>query len=209
LAIDGIKSRYLAYIRDRIFTQGRRGADVTADGTAAVREVSPTQLTNMLEGAGDNTLTTLRRVFSDEPERAVALERLFEVLNISVNNRAMRGNNFGSTTVYDGDLKRTVDRLIVLTLGVLNPVATKARNLSAVLVEGRQQQIVEAIQTNFALMVTSPSYFNEVMQAVASDLTDESLTRLITPYIARATFGAAKDGDSSVPQNYQAVEPEE
>lgn len=209
LAMDGIKSRYIAYLRDRIFTQGRRGADVSADGTSAVREVSPTQLTNILEGTNDNTLTTLRQVFADEPEKAAALERMFEVLNISVNNRAMRGNNFGSTTVYDSDLKKTVDRLIVLTLGVLNPVATKARNLSAVIVEGRQQQIVEAIQTNFALMVTSPSYFNEVMQAVSRDLTDESLTQILTPYLARGAVTAGFKLDPSVPQNYTAVPPED
>lgn len=208
LAMDGIKSRYLAHLRDRIFTQGRRGADVTADGVAAVREVSPTQLTNILEGTGDNTLTTMRQVFADQPEMAQGMERMLEILNISVNNRAMRGNNFGSTTVYDENLKKTVDRLIVLTMGVLNPAATKARNLSAVIVEGRQREIAEAIQTNFALMVTSPSYFDTVMQAVARDLSDESLLEIVTPYMLRATFGAAKDGDSSVPQNYQAEEPD-
>ena len=206
LAVDGIKSRYLAHIRDRIFTQGRRGADITSDGTSVVREVSPTQLTNILNGTNDNTLTTLRQVFSDQPEFAQGMERMLEILNISVNNRAVRGNNFGSTTVYDENLKKTVDRLIVLTLGVLNPTATKARNLSAVIVDGKQAQIREAIEANFALMVTSPSYFNDVMQAVSKDLTDEGLLEVITPYLARSVFGAAKDGESSVPQNYSAID---
>jgi len=206
LAVDGIRSRYLAHLRDRIFTQGRRGADITSDGTSVVREVSPTQLTNILSGTNDNTLTTMRQVFSDMPEFAQGMERMLDILNISVNNRAIRGNNFGSTTVYDENLKKTVDRLIVLTLGVLNPTATKARNLSAVIVDGKQAQIREAIEANFALMVTSPSYFNDVMQAVSRDLTDEGLLEVITPYLARSVFGAGKDGESSVPQNYSAMD---
>jgi len=208
LAVDGIKSKYMSYLRDKIFTYKRTGFDAAGGEGSAVgvaREVSPKQLDDILSGDFDNTVTALNKIFADEPEKAQSIIRLMEVLNMSVNNRAIRGNNFGSTTVYDESLKKTVDRLIVLTLGVLNPVATKARNLSGLIIEGKQARIKEAIEFNLDMMLTDPSYFNTMMQAVAKNATDQSILELMTPYMARAAFSASKDKDSDI-VGYEAVD---
>ena len=185
LALDGIKSKYLQFLKEKIFTKSRTGVNITEEGTGSVKGLSAAQLQSIAEGNFDNTLTTLRNVFKDEPEKAGAVTRLIELLNISVNNRAVKGSQFGSDTAYNTDLKKTVDRIIVLTLGVLNPAATKARNLSAIIVEGKQQQIKEAIERNLDLMITNPEYFSEVMRLVAKDATDEDLLASLSKFLTK------------------------
>jgi len=164
---DGLKSKYVSYLKDRIFTNKRIGSEVTPDGVGATKELSPTQLSGILSEEFDNTLSTLRVVFKDEPQKAEALTSLLDVLDVAVNNRAIRGNNFGSSTVLDEKLKEKMNRLIVFTMGVLNPVATKARNISAAVIDGRNQEIKEAIERQIDFMITSPQYFSEVMERLA------------------------------------------
>ena len=202
---DGIKSKYISYIKDRIFTNKRIASEVTADGVGATREMSPTQLSAILGEEFDNTLSTLRVVFKDEPQKAEAITHLLDVLDVAVNNRAIRGNNFGSSTVLDEKLKEKMNRLIVLTLGVLNPVATKARNISAALVDGRTKEIAEAIELQIDTMVTSPQYFNEVMEAVAKKSEGNPLIKLLERNMIRG--GITLDKQREVDQ-LEAIPPE-
>ena len=176
---DGLKSKYISYIKDRIFTNKRIASEVTPEGPGATREMSPTQISSILGEEFDNTLSTLKIVFKDEPGKADAVTHLLEVLDVAVNNRAIRGNNFGSSTVLDERLKEKMNRLIVLTLGVLNPVATKARNISAALTDKRTKEVAEAIELQIDMMVTSPQYFDEVMQAVAGKAEGSPIMKLL------------------------------
>jgi hypothetical protein len=175
LIVDGIKSKYISFIKESISTAKRIGPDSSTQGGGVTRELSPKQLDNMLESNFDNTLQTMKVIFRDEPAKAESMIHLLDVLNVAVNNRAIRGNNFGSSTVLDEKLKEKMNRLIVLTLGVLNPVATKARNISAALLDGRKKDIVEAIELQIDTILTSPQYFDEIMNAVAKDATPNTL----------------------------------
>ncbi len=202
---DGIKSKYLSYVHEKIFTNKRIASEVTADGVGATRELSPTQIETIVAGEFDTTLSTLKEVFKDEPAKSDAIINLLEVLNLSVNNRAIRGNNFGSTTVLDEALKEKMNRLIVLTLGVLNPVATKARNISAAMLDGRAVEIKEAIELQVDMMLTSPQYFNDVMYGVAGKVDEKTLLRTIERNMIRGGTYLAKDRDI---EDLQAVPPE-
>ena len=205
LVRDGIKSKYLSYVHEKIFTNKRIASEVTADGVGATRELSPTQIETIVKGEFDTTLSTLKEVFKDEPAKSDAIINLLEVLNLSVNNRAVRGNNFGSTTVLDEALKEKMNRLIVLTLGVLNPVATKARNISAAMLDGRAKEIKEAIELQVDMMLTSPQYFNDVMYGVAGKVDEKTLLRTIERNMIRGGTYLAKDRDV---EDLQAVPPE-
>jgi len=202
---DGLKSKYVSYIKDRIYTNKRIASEVSTDGVGATRELSPTQLTTILGEEFDNTLSTLKVVFKDEPQKAEAITHLLEVLDVAVNNRALRGNNFGSSTVLDEKLKEKMNRIIVLTLGVLNPVATKARTLSAAMVDGRSKQIAQAIESQIDSMVTSPQYFDQVMKAVAKDATGNPLLKLLEQNMIRS--GVALNKERSI-ETLEAVPPE-
>ena len=54
------------------------------------------------------------------------------------------------------EMLQNVNRLIVMTLGVLNPVATRARNLSAAFLQGKGAEVERATMTlldNFLITV--------------------------------------------------------
>ena len=190
---DGIKSKFLSYLRDKVYVNQRMSSEVTEGGIGATNEVSPAQLQKILSGEFDSTVTTMRRLFDDEPEKADAVIGLLEILDVAVNSRAVRGSNFGSTTVLDQALKEKMNRLIVLTLGVLNPVATKARNIGAALIDGRAKEIQEAIEMQLDKMLIDPVYFNDVMNTVADNLTEKSLIRLMERNAIRSGTYLAKD----------------
>jgi len=202
---DGIKSKYISYVKDRIFTNKRMASEVTEDSVGATNEVSPAQLKTILGQEFDNTLSTLKVVFKDEPQKAESVTHLLDLLDVAVNNRAIRGNNFGSTTVLDEKLKEKMNRLIVLTLGVLNPVATKARNISAALAETRTKEIAEAIELQIDMMITSPQYFSEVMEAVAKKSGGAPLLKLLERNMIRG--GITLDKQREIDQ-LEAVPPE-
>ena len=205
LVVDGLKSKYISFIKDRIYTNKRIAAQSTTEGTGATRELSPTQLRGILDAEFDNTLKTLNTVFRDEPQKAEAITHMLEVLDVAVNNRAIRGNNFGSTTVLDERLKEKMNRLIVLTLGVLNPVATKARNISAALLDNRKKEIVEAIELQIDTLLTSPQYFDEVMGAVAKDATGNPLIKVMETHMPRILAALNKEVEE---ENLERVPPE-
>jgi hypothetical protein len=98
-----------------------------------------------------------------------------------------------------------MNRLIVLTLGVLNPVATKARNISAALAETRTKEIAEAIELQIDMMITSPQYFSEVMEAVAKKSGGAPLLKLIERNMIRG--GITLDKQREIDQ-LEAVPPE-
>jgi len=202
---DGIKSKYISYVKDRIFTNKRMASEVTEDSVGATNEVSPAQLKSILGQEFDNTLSTLKVVFKDEPQKAESVTHLLDLLDVAVNNRAIRGNNFGSTTVLDEKLKEKMNRLIVLTLGVLNPVATKARNISSALVDGRAKEIAEAIELQIDTMITSPQYFNEVMEATAKKAEGAPLLKLLERNMIRGGITLDKN---ITPDRLDAVPPE-
>ncbi len=205
LVVDGLKSKYISFIKDRIYTNKRIAAQSTTEGTGATRELSPTQLRGILDAEFDNTLKTLNIVFRDEPQKAESITHLLEVLDVAVNNRAIRGNNFGSTTVLDEKIKEKMNRLIVLTLGVLNPVATKARNISAALLDNRKKDIVEAIELQIDTLLTSPQYFYEVMEAVAKDASGSPLLKAMEKHGIRSLTLLNKERDE---QDLERVPPE-
>ena len=202
---DGLKSKYISYIKERIFTNKRIASEVTPEGVSATKELSPTQIGGILTGEFDNTLSTLKVVFKDEPKKAEALVHLLEVLDVAVNNRAIRGNNFGSSTVLDEHLKEKMNRLIVLTLGVLNPVATKARNISSALIDKRTKEVKEAIELQIDMMITSPAYFDEVMKAIATKAGGTPIMELIERNMVRGTMVLAKNRPI---ETLEAVPPE-
>ena len=205
LVVDGLKSKYISFIKDRIYTNKRIAAQSTTEGTGATRELSPTQLRGILDAEFDNTLKTLNTAFRDQPQKAESITHLLEVLDVAVNNRAIRGNNFGSTTVLDEKLKEKMNRLIVLTLGVLNPVATKARNISAALLDNRKKEIVEAIELQIDLLLTNPQYFDEVMKAVAKDASGSPLLKAMEKQGIRSLIVLNKERDE---QDLERVPPE-
>ncbi len=194
---DGIKSHFFDYVADQISTAKRLGADPTSGSTAVVNEASAAKLDKILgQRGGDNTLAVAKELFSDDPEQYRNFIDLLQIQNIALNNRAYRPGNFGSNTAFNIDNRKKVDRLIVLSLGVLNPAATKARNIGRVFTEMSDAQAQELYMRTFDMLMASPSLMKEAFDLVSKDFNAVDLVALGSKYAARGSMGGVKDRES-------------
>jgi hypothetical protein len=191
LVIQGMQSQYLTWLGGKLNT-ARRTAISPEDSTSAVLGYSAAQLNKALRDPASPILKTLSILFKDTPERAAEVVRLMEIKDIIVNGRALRGDTYGSTTTYDKDIKKLVDRVVVLSLGVLNPKATVARNLGEALTQGYREQINRSANATFDMMVASPEKFNEMMQLLA-EANEKGAVQLLTEHLGRSAYGSNMD----------------
>lgn len=188
---EGIQSQYLTWLSSKITTARRTG--LGTDGpSSTVAGYSPAQLSKALRDPASPVLKTLSIVFKNDADRAAEVVRLMEIQDLIVNGRALRGDTFGSTTSYDKDVKKVVDRVVVLSLGVLNPKATIARNLGEAMTKGYREQLKVSADATFDLMVASPEKFNEIMQLLAKN-NEEGAVSILSRHLARAGYGSFMD----------------
>jgi len=174
MAVDGLKAAYGNWIKAKIFTKTPVGTKVTSEGAIAVRDLSSAKLKSILEDPGDLTIPTLEKVFKDDPKTGTAIVTLLQELHAIINNRATKVNPSGSNTVNDANLQRTVNLMITLTLGVLNPVATKARGMAGVLLQDNKAAHQAAIEAIMSRLVTDPQFLTTSMEALAKDRTGKT-----------------------------------
>lgn len=205
LAVRGIKSEYMRFLNDTIFTSKPIDMRVTAEGTEAVTDASGAKLRDILEGSGSSQLTTLQNVFKDDPKTAEALYDLMTVMHNQVNSRATKANPFGSNTAIDQQLQRNLNVLITVTLGVLNPVATKARALTGAMIDGKSAKTQDAIKAIMAQMVTDPSFLANSLELLAKDATGKTFEKMLQRSLAtannlmyRGVLGTTKPQDTPI-----------
>lgn len=190
LIMEGMQSQYLTWLSQKITTNRRTG--LTDGGKAAVSGYSPAQLSRALRDPASPILKSLTIVFKDNPQRAAEVVRLMEIQDLIVNGRALRGDTFGSTTSYDKDVKKLMDRVVTLGFGVLNPTATIARNLGAAFTKEYAAELQRSAQATMDMMISDPKKFDEIMQAVAKD-NEAGAVEMWTKYLARGTYGTYTD----------------
>ena len=190
LIMEGMQSQYLTWLSQKITTNRRTG--LTDGGQSAVSGYSPAQLSRALRDPASPVLKSLTIVFKDNPQRAAEVVRLMEIQDLIVNGRALRGDTFGSTTSYDKDVKKLMDRVVTLGFGVLNPTATIARNLGAAFTKGYAAELQRSAQATMDMMISDPKKFDEIMQAVAKD-NEAGAVEMWTKYLGRAYYGTAVD----------------
>lgn len=191
LAIAGLKSEYLRYLRDKIFTN--RPVGVTGDTAspldptqdAFVRDLSGSRLKDALSSDYSHDMSTLREIFKDEPKTGDAVVALMTTMHNMVNSRATKVNPFGSNTVVDATLQKSVNTLIMLTLGVLNRTATTARAVTGTLTLGHNDRMKQAYDSIFSQIVTNPQFVSEALENV-------SRGRPIKEFLGVVTKGAIR-----------------
>tara|TARA_R110000796_G_scaffold231901_1_gene350006 strand:+ start:223 stop:603 length:381 start_codon:yes stop_codon:yes gene_type:complete len=115
-----------------------------------------------------------------------------EIQDLIVNGRALRGDTFGSTTSYDKDVKKLMDRVVTLGFGVLNPTATVARNLGSAFIKDYAAELQRSAQATMDMMISNPKKFDEIMQAVAKD-NEAGAVEMWTKHLSRGVYGTVVD----------------
>lgn len=202
--LEGLRAQFLKYIGEQIPTAKRLGADISEGAESAVKEASAAKLDRILgRRGGDNTMLIAEKIL--EPKMYQALEDLLQIQNISLNQRAYRPGAFGSTTPIDLANREKVDRLIVMTLGVLNPLATKARNIGRVVTNVTDARMREVVDTTLENMLANPAYFREALAIAEKSYRPDGLFNITTQYFGRGALGAEKNSEND--PVYRAIPP--
>lgn len=181
----GIESQFLRYLREKAFTN--TGIGVAGDGTRVV-EPGATALNKMLLGGGDNTLQVMRAVFKDDPKRADAIEGILNVMNLAINAKAVRPGPRGSTTMLDSGMQQSVNRMLTIAFGVLNPTATKIKAISGAITGNYNSQLQDTILRILDTGISNPQFLAESMELLRKDASGETLAAYL-----QKTLGVANN----------------
>ena len=186
----GIQAQYIRHLLNKVQTAGRIGLS----NGKVVNEVSAARLSDIVDGDASNTLATLKIVFDDNPLMADSMKELLQIQSMAVNARALKGVTYGSDTVYNDTLKKTADRMIMMTVGVLNPVATKLRNVNAALTEGRNAEVQKSIEAILDMAIIDPDKFESIMTRIVqnNETGFVDFLRMANDYMGRGLLSAAK-----------------
>lgn len=174
LIIAGLQASYLQFIKNKVFI-ARKIALESGNTTGAVNDVSGYQIQEILNNPSNPVRNGLNIVFKNNPGRKDQFLRLLELQDVSTASRSIRGEAFGSTTTYDQDLTKLVDRLITLRYGVLNTRATIARNISKALLKPSVDDIQRTAQEAMDILVAKPDEFDRMLRLTANGNDKEAM----------------------------------
>jgi len=191
LAVEGIQAAFLKDLFETLQITKVVGSGA-ADPTKNVRAMSSAKVASILNDPSSPVLKNLQTIFRDNPDRAAQVFRVLEIHDIDAGGKAMRGEVFGSTTTYDQDLKKLMDRVVTLRYGVLNTRATIVRNLGDAITKGGREKIQEAAQATLADIAAYPDEFARILELVAAGQ-ERSATGLMRDLSLRAGYISQDD----------------
>jgi hypothetical protein len=181
LAVDGIKSQFTLWLRDKITTSGVIGLPVGEEGAVATRDLSVAQINKILNAkSGDTTLAVLNEVFADSPKTKDTFIELLQVMGGLMDLRSQKANAFGSITAGSTQLHRTISAMITLGFGVLDPTATKLRTVSNLFSGSADQASKEVALDLMERMIADPDFFEKSLKALSDDATGKTFISLFT-----------------------------
>lgn len=192
LILQGIQAQYLEWVGRKVTTAGRTGLNPGGEQVSAVKGFSPKQLEAALYDPASPVLKSLSIVFADNLDRAAQVVRFMEIQDMAVNGRMIRPDMAGSSTTIDKDVKRLMDRFVVLGFGVLNPKATVIRNLGEAVTKEAREGLKQSNEEIFNMMIAYPQTFDEIMQKLAANNEKGALAD-ISKHFARAGYGSYMD----------------
>jgi hypothetical protein len=195
----GVKSLVFKHLKNKMYTKSEmaQGSNVA----------SLAQLGKLLDD-GDKTLAVVRKVFADTPEEMQGIVDLLNLQKVVASGRAYKSAlTVGSETVENASNVQKIDRLVMFTLGILNPLATKARSLGRVVSTGQQEKLNEAFRRTQAALMSNPEFFSYALKT-ADKMTEAKwiagAKRFLPRYALRELFGD-KPSLSEEAQMYEAM----
>lgn len=199
LAINGIKSHFLKWIKERVTTKGNAtGVTLGEEGATFTKDFSSNNMNNILTGEnGDTTLAAMEKLFANDKQVAQTFIELLKVMSGFVDLRGMRAQAFGSQTAGLTQLQKATNTMITLGFGVLNPTATKLRTISKLFTEDVDASSKYVSEKLIDGMLADIDTFKAALKALADDETGrtaqglvEKLLRGAAGPLARGTYAS-------------------
>lgn len=198
--MNGLRSQYIRYMQSKVFGTSSDGLSKTNPETSARNFING--IKTIVEDPNEQYLTAFRTLFANEPNVANSFEAFLREVNTIAGGRNTRVGNAGVNSITPDalQLQDTVNRLITITLGVLNPTATTTRALSRGVITRNQAEAEKGIQQLFQIAMDDPRNFAEIMRVAAEDRNGTYTGRMVREAIANINYevgrGASKYLDS-------------
>ena len=199
---EAVQSEYLKFLRSKVYGNKGIGIKQTDLGDfQRVNEANPSKLNELLD-PDSNAFKLLDKIFDNKPEVASGIKAVIAVQNMAINPQAVRKLSMGSDTVDnllqfdERQMLENVNRLIVLTLGVLNPMATRARNISSALIKGKGAEVEQATLKLLDTFLIDPEFAEIALKRAAQDagtFGEPELMALLTRHGLLGGFTEVKD----------------
>jgi hypothetical protein len=174
---EGLRSQFLKYLKEQAYTAGNMAPGASRESQAKLGSI-------LNEEGGNNVLSIARELF-DEKTYADIVD-LLQIQKLVGEGKSFK-TSIGSNTAEKFSNKEKVDRLVMLTFGILNPTATKARNLGQMLTGAQADKVNIAMEKTFELMFSDHNFMSSAL-AKAGQLTEASFKDLATQYFGRGMF---------------------
>lgn len=173
-------------------------ADATGDG-GGIRAAFGERLKNVsLEDyrKSSRVKDVAKKLFQKTPEVVDAIDeayRLDELTQLGKGTRAS-AKTLGAET--DQEYKANINKIVTLFFGVLNPTATRVRNLTGVMAENTKPSL--ALQKTLDLVTSNPEQFQKMMTNFnKKDFFDQRNKRLVIEFMSRASLRSGPLTDKS------------
>ncbi len=200
----GLRAAYVRNLRERLFdvTKREKGAMDTRTGLAsdrpALREKGAAEFTD-----GDPLYQAGLEIFKDEPE---ALKFVKDLVAEASGNLKLKTNTglgqAGANKASRQEATAGFGRIIIWTLGVLNPMATRAKTISSAAIDALNPESDLAKYAEYILSDAS-NFSKEARKAMKKD-EDSILTGEMQRYLRKAIIKSGVRGILPKDEEYQA-----
>lgn len=191
---DALKGSYMDYVKERIGSRSALGiGEAGANGEVRTGyRISETQAEKLFDEGG-NDLSNMKVIFADQPEIVDTLEELRKTYtNLSKKTPRQSGNPLGPVERSE-DPEQAMNSLITFTLGVLNPMASKARRLTGPMSVQSLDQVRQARAGLLNAMMEDPNKFAEVATKVRKGIESDEINKYLRGYLTRGAARSAID----------------
>lgn len=194
---EAIQGTYLDYLKGKLFTNRPIGiADIEEGKLLRGYKANEVNIRKFFSG-NSKDMQNLRVIFSDTPEVFEEVQKLSKLAE----------NTTKTTTKNDELLRQKIDKsedpshglgsLIQMTLGVLNPTATRAKRVLGPMAATSLDEVKRAQDAVFMAMLTDPKEFARIAKESAKGVSDKQLNDkwkyLITRGMARTATTSVDD----------------
>lgn len=173
---------------DTIITRAKSKGELAGVQAAFGKKLQSVSLEDFNDPASnDRTMKIANKLFSDTPEVIDGIEEAYRLENLTKTGKGSRNGPDKLGAGANKEFGATVNKIVTLMFGVLNPTATRVRNITGVMAEKNAPS--DGLKATIDLMASNPKEFKELVGKFNKrDRFSIENKRLLTEFLSRASL---------------------
>jgi len=163
--INGMKSHYLRYLRDNIFTS--KPQSMTGDGGFTF-DSSFSTLNKINNSHSDQTWKIFEDLFEDEPGMIEDMQYFLTGVELDLGGRATRPAVFGSNTTVNNERQQAIQSLVRIFVGPLNRTGTTINSVTSAFTKADVELKREAVASLMGRLITDTKFLTQSIDEIVA-----------------------------------------